>query len=56
MRIAYSYNQSEILDYEKSGALDLTGKALNEVPENLFFAGLTWQNKYFTFFYRLYIY
>lgn len=50
MRIAYSYNQSEILDYEKSGALDLTGKALNEVPENLFFAGLTWQNKYFAFF------
>ncbi|MCD4735437.1 MAG: TonB-dependent receptor [Bacteroidales bacterium] len=42
---SYAYNSSIILDYKSSGDIDLSGKYLNEVPENLFFVGLSWRNK-----------
>jgi iron complex outermembrane receptor protein len=47
--VSYTRNQSEILEYASSGSIDLTGKVLNEVPENLLYTGLTWENSYFNF-------
>ncbi len=43
--VSYSYNASKILEYKSSDNLDLTGKELNEVPPNLIYLGLTWNNK-----------
>jgi len=42
---SYAYNHSKITDYNGIGELDLTGKYLNEVPENVAFLGFQWRNK-----------
>jgi len=49
-RFSYSHTQSIIkkFDLSKYPAKDLTGKVLMEVPPNLVFASLTWQNRYLT--------
>jgi len=45
----YSINNSTIKDYKKPESYDknLTGKYIIEVPKHMFYAGLTWINKYF---------
>jgi outer membrane receptor protein involved in Fe transport len=45
----YSINNSTIKDYKKPESYDknLTGKYIIEVPKHMFYAGLTWRNKYF---------
>lgn len=47
---SYAYNSSEILEYSSSVDMDLTGKTLNEVPQNLVFLGLGWKNKFLDIF------
>jgi len=42
---SYAYNTTKVLDYKSQDQIDLTGKELNEVPENLVFLELTWRNK-----------
>jgi outer membrane receptor protein involved in Fe transport len=46
MNAAYTYNHSKILDYLSTDEVDLTGKELNEVPDNLFYMGINWRNKW----------
>ena len=45
LNAAYTYSYSKILDYQSAGPLDLTGKTLNEVPENIVYLGLSWKNR-----------
>ncbi len=45
MNAAYTYNYSKIRDYQSMGDPNLTGKYLNEVPENMVYLGLSWKNK-----------
>lgn len=47
--VNYSYNHSIIKEFKKPDDYekDITGKYIIEVPQNMFFAGLSWQNKYF---------
>jgi len=47
---SYAYNHSRILDYKASANLDLTGKFLNEVPANMMYLGVNWENKIFDVF------
>jgi iron complex outermembrane recepter protein len=42
---SYAYNYSKIVAYNSSYGESLDGKYLNEVPPNLVFLGLQWQNK-----------
>jgi len=42
---SYAYNYSKIIEYSASDDLDLAGKYLNEVPQNLLFVGFQWRNK-----------
>lgn len=42
---SYGYNHSEVLEYSSADDVDITGKSLNEVPQNLIFAGIFWYNK-----------
>jgi len=47
---SYAFNSSTILAYESSGDLDLDGKYLNEVPKNLVFLALSWNNRIINLF------
>jgi len=46
----YTYNHSTIKEYIKPEDYekDITGKYLIEVPRNMAYAGIRWENKYFT--------
>lgn len=51
-QLSYSYNHSIIKEY-KSSLVDinanLNGKEMAEVSPHLFYAGMTWENRYFNF-------
>lgn len=49
-QLSYSYNHSIITEYKSSlvdVTIDLAGKEMAEVSPNLFYAGMTWKNRFF---------